>query len=345
MNSVDRLKLEMTQAQESLAEASRRMAGANEDLNRCRAELARLQQAYLHALEQELAARPRPEAVPDVGVEQWDDPGPDFPNLVIQAGSRTTADRVVAQRALDRMGPKAIEPLLAMLSLETARWERRITVVCGVLVTLTVAAMLQLPALAGFPEGYWLMLLCIPALVLYAKPFGPHKRAAEALARVDNIRVIGPLIAALDLDDPVVVPSAADALKRLLRRIGPDDSAALTESHWATLFRAIDRTGDEELATAALLAVEQVGDERAIPFVAPLESWSGVSMYSEEVRREARACLQLLADQSLRGRPGRTLLRAVAGPVSTDALLRAASNAADTNQEALLRPSGIEEPV
>jgi hypothetical protein len=342
MESVENLKRAMRQAEDDHAEARRQLAEAQNHAERLRAEMERTQRAYIRALEQEVD-RPRPAPAAQPGQGQWDEPGPDFQNLVIQAGSRVAADRVVAQRALDRMGPKAIDPLLAMLSRETARWEHRINVVCGVLVALTVAAMLQLPALAGFPAGYWLMLLCIPLLVLYAKPFGPHKRAAEALARIDDARVIGPLVTALDMDDPVVVPAAAEALRRLLHRVRPDTDCGLTEAHWQTLFRAVDRTRDEPLAIAALRAAMQAGDERVIPLAAPVADGKGIGAISGEARREAQYCLQLLADQSLRGRPGRTLLRAVSDPEKQDSLLRPVAASTESDPQALLRPSQPEE--
>ena len=88
------------------------------------------------------------------------------------------------------------------------------------LVALIIAAMLQLPLMIDFPFGYVLMLLSLPLLVGYARPLGPHKRAAEALSRIDDVRVIAPLIEGLELEDRVIVAGASGALKRLLRRLG-----------------------------------------------------------------------------------------------------------------------------
>jgi hypothetical protein len=338
MSSLEKLRHALVQAEERHADLARQCKELEFEVARKRVDLEKAQDAYVRALERELEDRPLPVVAAAQSEDLWDEPGPDFQLLVIQSSSSDAGPRAVARRALDRMGPKAIDPLLAMLSHETALWEKRINVVCGALVTLIVAAILQLPALADFPAGYGLMLLSLPFLVAYAKPLGPHKRAAEALARIDNVRVVGPLIDALALDDPVIQWAASGALVPLLRRMRPGDESNLSESQWQALFHAFDRVGKPDFAIAALRAAEQAGDERLIPLVAPLAEGKGAGGLVPEIRRIARDCLEVLADLSLRGRAGRDLLRPSFDPNSHDgSLLRAACASNEADEQILLR--------
>lgn len=345
MESTEKLRQAWLRAEERHAQAARQQKELEAEVERRWREAVEAQRAYVRALEREVASAPRPSArTPDESA-QWDEPGPDFERIVLDASSRDSSSRVVSQRAIERMGPKAIEPLLAMLSRETDNWRRRINVVCGVLTAFIVAAVLQLPALAGFPEGYWLMLLALPCLVAYAKPFGRHKRVAETLAHIDNVRVIAPLIDALALEDPVIVSGAAGALKRLLRRLHPDANAGVSDAHWQTLFRVAEARRDVDLAVASVLAVEQAGDERCIPLLAPMAEGKGAGAMSRDVQRAARDCLEILADQTLRGKAGRTLLRPATGPAGQEeALLRPAGEAPPGEDESLLRATTAAEP-
>ena len=345
MSSIEKLRIALQKAEERHMDVARQLTALNGEVERRMAELLEAQQAYVRALERELIVGPSPQSAAKEDLDQWDDPGPDFRKLVIQAGGSNRGERVIANRAIERMGPKAIEPLLAMLSEETVHWERRINVVCAVLVALIVASILQVPTLAGFPGGYWIMLISLPLLVGYAKPLGPHKRAAEALARIDSVRVAGPLIEALVLDDPVITQAAANALKRLFRQLRPGGQSDITDAHWQSLFRSLDQVRDPDLAVAALMALEQVGDERAIALVAPLAEGKGIAAISLDVQRAARDSLEILADHSLRGRVGRTLLRPSSEPGAPDVtLLRAARAGGPDNTQILLHASSETEP-
>ena len=140
MDLPEKMRLALRRAEERHAQSERQLEEIKAEVERRWTEYTEAQQAYVRTLERELAERPDPAAekrpAEDTG---WDEPGSDFRDLVLQAGSYGSGNRVVAQRALDRMGPRAIEPLLGMLAKETYHWERRIHVTCAVLVTLIVA--------------------------------------------------------------------------------------------------------------------------------------------------------------------------------------------------------------
>jgi hypothetical protein len=94
------------------------------------------------------------------------------------------------------------------------------------------------------------------------------------------------------------------------------------------------------LKIAALRALEQVGDETALPVVEKLAKSAG----DTQVRFAAQECLPFLQQRADQVRVEQTLLRASGPGSSADVLLRPASNGAEAAPQQLLRASRVDEP-
>ena len=95
---------------------------------------------------------------------------------------------------------------------------------------------------------------------------GASTEAVKQIAVLDDIRAVGPLADALELDAKSIRTVARKALTRLLPRLQASDAHLLNADQRASLHRAL-KSKDEEFVIAALKAYEQVGDEKALPYV------------------------------------------------------------------------------
>jgi hypothetical protein len=173
------------------------------------------------------------------------------------------------------------------------------------------------------------------------------------LTKLDDVHIIGPLLDVLvgktgSSWSKAPYPDIKNALIRLLPRLKSSDTTLLTPQQrkklWVLLKMGASPWLDEHTVGAALMveilrALEQVGDEQAIPTVEHLAK----SAKHRAVRKAAQECLPFLSQRSAEYRAEHTLLRAAnASDTPSRVLLRPASTT-ETEREQLLRASTAEE--
>jgi HEAT repeat protein len=159
-----------------------------------------------------------------------------------------------------------------------------------------------------------------------------RKSAAEALANVDDVRMIDALTVCLDISDSETKKIVRSALVRLLPRVKASDDLKLINESYEQLLSEL-KTGEKSLKLAILKALEQIGDEKAISVV----EYLAANAWDAEVRTAARDCLPALRHRSELCRLANTLLRpAESLQTDSDILLRPAKGMA-IEHEHLLR--------
>jgi hypothetical protein len=161
-----------------------------------------------------------------------------------------------------------------------------------------------------------------------------RQSAVDALTRSEDVRLIGVLAVCLQDQDPMVSYAAGQALKKLLRQVKASDKQYIRPREMDALIRALDLK-DLPLTLAILKALEQIGDERALPKVEKLAVSS-----DPKIAEAARECLPFLQERAERARQAQTLLRpaSAADAVPTADLLRPAQNSVpQTDPSELLR--------
>jgi hypothetical protein len=165
-----------------------------------------------------------------------------------------------------------------------------------------------------------------------------HKEATTRLAELDDIRAVGPLAEALEFEDDQIRTIVVNALARLLPRLKASDAPLLNSEQRACLYRALQQSTLPPLSRLTLpilKALEQIGDEEALPQV---ESLLRQPYLNSEKRAAAETCREFLIQNAEQKRIRKTLLR----PVETveahpETLLRPAQACTTTAPEELLR--------
>jgi hypothetical protein len=178
-------------------------------------------------------------------------------------------------------------------------------------------------------------------------PQRARRSLIELVSTLDDPRFIGPALTMLVPDgitesqmsralNPHIRDSITDALKNMLPRLRASDNLMLSRPQMQTLLFLLDRPNkDMKLTHSVLRALQQIGDETAIPVVERLaRSQRGI------VADWARETLVYLQDRVDQKRQAQTLLRAsgASESIGHDALLRPAVHASDPAPEQLLRP-------
>ncbi len=143
-----------------------------------------------------------------------------------------------------------------------------------------------------------------------------HKRALREAAGLDDPRLVGFLLEALECDERQVVDQARSALVRLLPRLDEDSAGALTPAHWSLLLANVRLGRPPELVRACLPALKAVGGKEAIPVLERFEA---------EARRGGEtklADLALLALPDVRIRAARAIVVAAQDQADQDEALR-----------------------
>lgn len=342
MASLDDLRQAMLDKKEEYRQAQMSLSKMQKLVQRLEAEYYAAMEAY--ALELETASLPRAQIQEgaEPATEEWLEPPADFDEIVWRAESRNTEVRLEARRLMQRMGPKAIDPLLRLIDNEGKKRERRMKMVGVIAVAFTLLALLEMTFLDFWLESgqmhHGIMLLILLVILSFGKPSKMHKRAARALARIDDLRVVGPLLEALEMGDTYSHAAAADALKRLLPRLRADHAELLNENQFNCLLRAL-RNNDAHLVIAILQALEQIGDRRALPEVERLADAEAFTHTQQRIKDAANECLPALIDKTVRERAGQRLLRPSTAPgEAEETLLRPAQGMASIDPQLLLRP-------
>ncbi len=165
-----------------------------------------------------------------------------------------------------------------------------------------------------------------------------RKNTVHMLTTINDVRIVGPLCDVLGFRDADMARIAQEALIEILPRLKSSDSHLLNREQRDRLYGTL--SGDNRpLIFATLKALEQVGDERAIPFVDKLANGMRMAKTEEnEVWAAANHCLPFLRERAAAQKASAELLRASSPETDNADLLRAASPQATQPQE-LLRAS------
>jgi hypothetical protein len=209
-----------------------------------------------------------------------------------------------------------------------------------VIVPFTVVQTLHSITADNWPmAGLW-GVLAVLATQLHRFCLSPKQtEAARKLATHDDVRGVGPLAEALEWPDSDIQMVASRALTRLLPRLQATDAGLLNAAQRANLYRKLNpyQSGHHvELQLAILKAMEQVGDEAAVPYVQRLAGSITLTWHQKRVRQAAQDCLPYLKDRAAQLRVSQTLLRASsATTVTPDMLLRPAENTSNAPEQLL----------
>src|SRR5207244_6541281 len=109
--------------------------------------------------------------------------------------------------------------------------------------------------------------------------------AISAVARVDDIRMVGALAVCLSVEDEDTYRLVIESLERLLPRLKASDSGMLNQDARVQLLEELKHHSD--LWIPLMNAYEQVGGEQELPIVEKLARNSSVPLLQEA----AQACL------------------------------------------------------
>ena len=157
-------------------------------------------------------------------------------------------------------------------------------------------------------------------------------RVIRALACCEDLRVIGPLCERMDEADEDAQWRAHLSLKSLLPRLRPCDSELLNSAQKMRIYQLL-HSRDAQTCLAALQAVANVGDHRALPPVQMLAHSANL-----DIRQAALIALPALQERARREQESQTLLRGASAPVmGGDILLRPAPPVHPVNPDEMLR--------
>ncbi len=184
--------------------------------------------------------------------------------------------------------------------------------------------------------------LLVTATQLHRFALAPEQtRAARELAKHNDIRGAGHLAEALEWPDPRLRKVAAVALIRLLPEMQASDASLLSADQRLCLYGKLNPRSirsQPQLVLAILKALEQVGDEAALPYVKKLAEMDVGRGTELQVRVAALACLPFLEQRIQKQWATETLLRpSAAGGASSEILLRPAHQGGATDPSQLLR--------
>lgn len=158
--------------------------------------------------------------------------------------------------------------------------------------------------------------------LLTANANAARQRTLDVLIERSETRTVG--ILAKAVNSKSFAGSRVDARRALfsvLRRVTPNDREIIRPDEMTAILRLLDDR-DVELVLTTTQALEQIGDERAIPKVERL-----VKHEDLRTRQQAEALLKLLRHREESERSSKLLLRGSALPgVLCDTLVRAAAN-------------------
>ncbi|HZO92059.1 MAG TPA: hypothetical protein VFB38_27320 [Chthonomonadaceae bacterium] len=262
------------------------------------------------------------------------------PDAHIRVEARASAKHLLATLQEVKRKKESVEAMMALLLQETraARRRRYLRTATGTGAALLLIWLIYITRGEIFQHFWWIIKIGAGAWVA-DKAVNKRREAASALSKAGDPRAVGVLALALRDGDSFVRNIAGSALRTLLPRVRASDTSYITPDQMnALLSLAYDEEDRLRLKIPLLLALQQIGDERALPAVEHL-------LYdpSRDVRRAAKECLPFVTERVRRARESATLLRASSATsiaAMPDQLLRPASGAPPTQTPAdqLLRP-------
>ncbi len=189
----------------------------------------------------------------------------------------------------------------------------------------------------------WAALLVLSTQLYRIAQSRTQTKIAKQLARTNDLAAVGVLAEALEWPDTATRKSAIEALTHLLPKMDVSDAGLLNAAQRDCLYRMLQLQNARrygEFLKAILTAMEQVGDEDALPYIERLASGRATSDAQDQVKAAAKRCMPLLQERIAETRSSRTLLRASAPTFASAAeLLRPVTENAPTAPQQLLRAS------
>lgn len=247
-----------------------------------------------------------------------------------------------------------VDTILAELAKErrSRRKRQKRLALCAAFYFLFVVSMITLvAAVSKHPSSGFGMLGMFGAVGGFAAGWmavaDRHKALTRRVAELDDVRAVGPLIDALAFVDEPIRALAERRLTALLPQAHASD-AEMFDSERRTILYGRLATFDKAkeglpFFLSLLKALEQVGDEKAIPGVQRIAE---AGHAAHELREAAAQCLPFLEARAASAREGGLLLRAASAAGSAaeqSSLLRAASGTQHTSAQELLRADGAEQ--
>lgn len=178
--------------------------------------------------------------------------------------------------------------------------------------------------------------------------FLPLEREVKELADRAGIRAIGPLISYMQSGASVKnMRAMASMLTVLLPQLKASDANLISVSQRRFLYRNLGFASQHngfwawsiEFPLAILKALEQIGDEKAIPVVEKLANRKARTERGKRIKQAARECLLHLRANVGNVAFTQTLLRASEPEARADVLLRPAEESASPADELLRAPN------
>jgi len=238
--------------------------------------------------------------------------------LLMRLGSKDSADRWTAQTELRRTAALPVPVLLAHLAhIERIRRQSPFLIFLGLLASLflVLALLLVFDTMFGRISHIPALVAGLVVAVLMQRRWMAMRAAAtRALANYNDARQVGPLAQFLaeGNGDPNRQAVARDLLIQLLPRIQRQHADELTEQQRAGLLALLDRD-DTPLLLALLQSLARIGDaatEQRIHIMVN-EKEPRNRMANEQVREEAKRCIDALAGVRVRQRLKNDMLRMV----------------------------------
>jgi hypothetical protein len=294
--------------------------------------------------------------------------------LVWQLGKRRPAGKEAAEQVLRDLSPGQVDSLVAIARTEAnkERREGRAQAIGPVVSPLVLAAAICfLVGRAAIDSGFAMVvmilycvalagLISLSRLLYFRFLFAFRRNLYNALALLDDARVIGPLAVGVARALPpsfspfsrkwppasrsysrVASAVLSDAFVRDVAALGPEDHVDLTASEHESLQLILAGAG-AQTALAACSILERAGNSRDLPAVRRIACGARAAHSNSYVREAAVRCLQTIeARVAEEAEPG-TLLRASQPSVATDILVRPASPATVAEPGQLLRAAPSE---
>ncbi len=197
------------------------------------------------------------------------------------------------------------------------------------------------------PMNDFVVVAAITAIILAHAAQSQAKVAISNIGALDISQAAGALLDVYGMNGRFILGDTRPALIRLLPRLRVTDANLLTPGQRKLLYTILSRNErnpwsinywSADLKIAILRALEQIGDEKAIPYVEK----AARTARNLEVRAAAQECLPYLTTRAEQLRVEQTLLRASASTTSPDMLLRPTVATAPTEPQQLLRASNAE---
>ncbi len=243
-------------------------------------------------------------------------------------GLMGTLDEIVRKK-------QRVEKMIQQLrdEMRAARRKRRGQIIKASLLLLGLAVLIYVRGPYSF-NFWWIF---FPLSGFWARDRSQGQIAVQRLSESWDPRAVGILAVVVQERDPQLKHQALQALANLLPRVRASDGPFIDAEGMQALIELLTEA-PETVQLSLLQALEQIGDERAVPAVRTLRDSPEVRA---DIRQAAADCLPTLHQRAQLARDSATLLRASSserpGEAAAQLLRPAKASLAQTDN--LLRPS------